>query len=102
TRGTCTVRGRSDEPAEGAIADSAARVNFLSDSYDKKAATAPAKLVVPKSAVAERNGGKVVWVLDAGRVSMRNIEVGEEFGGGYVLKTEIPSGTKVVADPPAD
>ncbi len=102
SKATVTVKIKFDEEPVGAIADSAARVNFLNKKFDQQATTAPPKLIVPASAVTERNGAKVVWVIDNGKVSLRIIEIGAEFGGGFLLTTKIPPGTKVVANPPPD
>ena len=83
------------------LPDMAARVSFLSKALDEKD-TAPAKLVVPSSAVVQRGGADVIFVYDEGDVRQTSVKVGEAVGDGKVLETQIPAGTKVILSPPAD
>jgi hypothetical protein len=57
--------------------------------------------VVPESAVTERAGGKVVFVLDGDQARMKSVTLGPKFGPGYELTDGPPSGTKVIKDPPS-
>jgi adenine/guanine phosphoribosyltransferase-like PRPP-binding protein len=61
----------------------------------------PPKTVVPASAVADRGGAKVVFVIDQGKVRMTAVELGETFGEGYVLLKGPAPGTRVVKNPDA-
>lgn len=84
------------------LPDMAARVSFLSAALDEKAIAAPAKLVVPASAVVQRNGADVIFVYDEGDVRQTSVKVGEAVGDGRALETPIPAGTKVILAPPSD
>lgn len=84
------------------LPDMAARVSFLSAALDEKSIAAPAKLVVPASAVVKRNGADVIFVYDEGDVRQTSVKVGEAVGDGKALETQIPAGTKVILSPPAD
>ncbi|MGN6105531.1 MAG: efflux RND transporter periplasmic adaptor subunit [Kofleriaceae bacterium] len=90
-----------DRPAE-VLPEMAARVSFLREALDEKSLQVPPKLVVPTRAVVQRKGAEVVFVLDDGEVRMVTVQAGAPFGDGRELLTEIPAGTKVVLDPPAD
>jgi hypothetical protein len=57
--------------------------------------------VVPASAIAERAGSKVVFVVEGDKVRMIPVQLGETFSGGFVLTQGPAASTKVVANPPA-
>lgn len=84
------------------LPEMAARVMFLSGKAEPAARDMSMKRMVPGSAVVQRGGADVVFIYDDERVRMTTVKVGAEIGGGRVLETEIPAGTKVVLDPPAD
>jgi RND family efflux transporter MFP subunit len=90
-----------DRPAE-VLPEMAARVSFLSEALDEKAAQAPPVLVVPAAAIVQRAGRDVVFVYDDEHVRMVTVKAGKPFADGRELETQIPAGTKVVLDPPAD
>jgi RND family efflux transporter MFP subunit len=89
------------DPIKDVVPDMAARVNFLSAALDENAVKEPPKLVVPKEAVTERGGQKVVFVVDGEQVRQVGIIVGGPFGNGFELKTGsgLQPGTKVVLHP---
>ncbi|HWU87599.1 MAG TPA: efflux RND transporter periplasmic adaptor subunit [Kofleriaceae bacterium] len=84
------------------LPEMAARVMFLSARPDPTLRDVSLKRVVPAGAVTQRGGADVVFIYDDERVRMTAVKVGAELGAGRVLETEIPAGTKVVLDPPAD
>ncbi|MEZ0230059.1 MAG: efflux RND transporter periplasmic adaptor subunit, partial [Planctomycetota bacterium] len=67
---------------------------------DKKAAKEPPKAVVPKSAIVDRGGSKVVFKVEDGRVMQVPVTVGPEFGTGYELRVGPPVGAILVSEPP--
>jgi hypothetical protein len=79
----------------------AARVSFLKEALDQTQLNIPAKRVVPTEAVVDRDGQKVVFVIEDSEVRMTPVEVGPPFGGGLELVSDLPPGTKVVLAPPA-
>lgn len=99
-KATVTVKVKFVDPTDGLLPDMAARVNFLGEKLDEKSMAEPPKLVVPSSAVSERNGAKVVFVIDDGRVRMRTVTLGAPIANGFELVEGPPSGTRVVKDPP--
>ncbi|MFO0564854.1 MAG: efflux RND transporter periplasmic adaptor subunit [Polyangiaceae bacterium] len=101
-KATVTVKVKFLDATEGILPDMAARVNFLGEKLDESAMKAPPKVIVPGSAVTERSGAKVVFVLDGGRVRMRAVTLGPAMGTGFELVDGPPSGTRVVKDPPKE
>lgn len=84
------------------LPEMAARVSFLEKAVSAEERKAPPKLVVPTTAIAQRDGSDVVFIVDDDRVRMTIVKVGQPFAGGRELETPLPVGTKVVLDPPAD
>jgi hypothetical protein len=78
-----------------------ARVSFLSKKIDAALLNAPPKNIVPASAVAERSGAKVVFVIDGDKVRMKSITLGDPIGGAFEVREGPAPGTRVVRDPPA-
>lgn len=101
-KATVTVKVKFTDDPEGVLPEMSARVSFLSGTIDDTAIKEPPKLVVPGSAVVDRSGAKVVFVLDGGRVRMMPVELGEPFGTGFELKRGPSAGTRVIKDPPAE
>ncbi len=101
-KATVVVKVKFTEDNTGVLPDMSARVSFLSEKLDEKLKKQPPVLVVPSSAVTERAGAKVVFVIDEGKVRMTPVDVGDAFGeAGFVLKTALDPGTKVVDSPGA-
>jgi RND family efflux transporter MFP subunit len=101
-KATVTVKVGFEGDASGVLPDMSARVTFLAKERDPNTEREKPKVVVPKSGVADRDGGKVVFVFDDGTVAMRTVEVGEEIGSGYELLDGPGVGTKIVRDPPEE
>ncbi len=101
-KATVTVKVQFSDPTEGVLPEMAARVNFLKEKIDDAKLKEQAKVVVPKSAVTERAGAKVVFVIDSGKVRMRTVKLGKEVGTGYELLEGPPDGTRLVKDPPPE
>jgi hypothetical protein len=79
-----------------------ARVSFLAEALSEEAMKEPPKRVVPESAVVDRLGAKVVFVVDQGQVKMVPIKVGGAAPGGLELLDGPAPGTRLVATPPLD
>ena len=100
-KATVTVKVAFVDPAEGVLPEMAARTSFLASALDAAAMKEPPRLVIPAEAVADRGGGKVVFVLDAGKVRMTPVTLGPALGGGFVVEAGPPAGTRLVKNPPA-
>jgi len=100
SKATVPVRVKFDERPERAMPDMAARVSFLSKKLDSASFKAPAKLVVPASAVVQRGGSDVVFIYDEGDVRMKSVKVGPADGDYRDVLSDLPEHTKVVLSPP--
>lgn len=101
-KATVTVKVKFVDDPNGVLPEMAARVNFLSEKLDEKSMNEKPKVVVPASAITERAGAKVVFVLDDGRVRMRSVVLGAPMANGFELTEGPPAGTRVVRDPPPE
>ena len=88
-----------DRPAL-AYPDMAARVSVLAKALDEEARKAPPKTIVPGAAVTERDGSKVVFVIENGKARMQKVKLGPAFGDGFELVSGPSPGTKIVKAPP--
>jgi RND family efflux transporter MFP subunit len=98
-KATVGVKVKFVDPATDVLPDMSARVSFLTEALDEAALAAKAKNVVPASAVAERGGAKVVFVLEEEAVRMRTVTLGPKLGDGYELIDGPPPGARLVARP---
>jgi RND family efflux transporter MFP subunit len=99
-KATVGVKVKFVDPPEGVLPDMSARVSFLSKAIDDAQMKEKPKTIVPASALVDRGGTKVLFVLEDGVVRMRNVTVGAELGGGFEVVDGPSSGTRVVANPP--
>ncbi len=105
TKATVRVRVALNEKDARIVPDMGVRVAFL-ESRDAAAEAAPRPaargVMVPDSAVVQRDGRSVVFVVDEGRAEMRNVESGAAQGVSRNVLSGIQSGDSVVVGPPAD
>lgn len=101
-KATVVVKVTFLDPKDGVLPDMAARVSFLTKELSAEAMKEPPKRIVPASAVTERAGGKVVFIVDQGKVKMSGVTVGNGASGGLELIDGPPPGTKVVANPSSE
>jgi HlyD family secretion protein len=102
SKATVIVKVKFVDAMDGVLPDMAARVSFLSQALDANAIKEPPKKVVPASAVTDRSGAKVVFVVDGGKLRMTTIKVGGPVGNGLELLEGPEPGAKVVSNPAAD
>jgi RND family efflux transporter MFP subunit len=100
SKATVIVRVSFVDDKQGVLPDMAARVSFLTKPLDPAELKQPPKIIVPSSAVAERGGGKVVFVVEDEVVRMVPIKLGAPFGSGFELVDGPRPGTRLVASPP--
>jgi RND family efflux transporter MFP subunit len=102
TKATVKVKVRFVDSTESVMPEMAARVSFLAKPLEESAMKEKPKIVVPAAAIVDRNGSKVVYVVDGERVKMIPISVGPPFGSGFELTGGPPAGTKIVKNPPPE
>jgi RND family efflux transporter MFP subunit len=106
SKATVKVRIGIDQKDARILPDMGVRVSFLEESADssspsKGAETTPAKgVLIPGSAITERDGKTVVFVVTSGRAHSQGVVPGQTFGD-LRLVDGIASGTSVVRSPPA-
>ena len=99
-KATVGVKVKFVDAAEGVLPDMAARVSFLSKPVEEAQLREKPKLIVPASALAERSGSRVVFVLEGDSVRMKTVKLGPAFGDGFELVAGPAPGTKVIKTPP--
>jgi RND family efflux transporter MFP subunit len=100
SKATVIVRVSFVDEKAGVIPEMAARVSFLSKPLDAEALKQPPKIIVPSGAVADRAGGKVVFVVEDDVVRMVPVKLGPPFGRGFELVDGPRPGTRLVTAPP--
>ena len=100
SKATVVVRVRFVDTPERVLPDMSARVSFLSEELDEADLNRPDQVVVPRGALAERNGQRVVFVVEDGKVRQVPVQIGDELGSGFELVDGPRPGTRVVSDPP--
>jgi multidrug efflux pump subunit AcrA (membrane-fusion protein) len=100
-KATVMVRVEFVDDMAGVLPEMSARVSFLSAELDLDAVKEPPKKIVPESAVTERAGGKVVFVIEGDQVRMMPVKLGASFAGGFEVIQGPRAGTRLVKSPPA-
>ncbi len=101
-RSKATIRVRIgiqvDDPR--LVPEMGVRVSFLQDRSDQVAESTPGVLV-PATAVQERDGVSFVYVLDGDYARARSITPGKEIGDHRLVEQGLAAGERVVLAPPA-
>lgn len=93
----------SPDEMDGVLPEMSARVSFLAKAITDAAKDEKPKKVVSSDAIAERNGVKVLFAINEGKLHSIPVRVGQSLGGGAVeLLDGPPPGTRVVAKPAND
>lgn len=101
-KATVPVKVQLTDAAENVLPEMAARVSFLAKEISAEAMKEPPKHIVPASAVVDRAGGKVIFVVDQDKVRMVPITLGPAFGSGFELTNGPAPGTKIVDSPTSE
>lgn len=99
-KATVVVKVRFADDIDGVLPEMSARVSFLTKAITDDALKQAPKRVVSTDAVAERDGRKVVFTVDGGKLHAYPVKVGGQVGSSVVeLLDGPPPGTRVVAKP---
>ena len=108
SKATVKVRIAIDQKDPRILPDMGVRVSFLEENAAsgtrgeaKGQVPAPKGVLVPGSAVVQRDGAMVVFVIDGDRAHRHAVTPGQNFGDLRLVEG-IASGTRVVTSPPAD
>lgn len=100
SKATVRVRIALQQKDPRIIPDMGVRVSFHED-QSRGAAQAPRGVLVPATAIVERDGHSVVFVVAGGRVRRRVISPGQTYGDRRLVGSGLTAGDKVVRSPPA-
>jgi RND family efflux transporter MFP subunit len=98
-KATVKVKVNFVDKFDRALPEMSARVSFLASELDAQSMKQAPKPVVPSSAIADRAGAKVVFVLEGEQVRMVPVSLGAEFGRGFELVSGPAPGTRLVSNP---
>lgn len=102
-KATVMVKVKFADDIEGVLPEMSARVSFLSKAITDDALKEAPKKVVASDAVVDRDGKKVVFTIDNGKLHAYPVKVGGAVGATAVeLLDGPPPATKVVARPAAE
>jgi RND family efflux transporter MFP subunit len=96
SKGTVKVKVAFEDPNDKILPDMSARVSFT----EKPTAGARTKthVLVPRSAVATRDGATEVWLVADGRAKLHAVRTGPENQGQIEILEGLQGGEKLVAD----
>src|SRR5207247_2369983 len=95
-KATIPVKVKFVGEAKSVLPEMSARVSFLAEALSEEAMKEPPKRVVPESAVVDRAGAKVVFVINEGQARMVPIKLGGPAPGGLELLDGPAPGTRLV------
>jgi RND family efflux transporter MFP subunit len=100
SKATVKVRIAFDQKDQRIIPEMGVRVSFLEKRADN-GATAIAGVLVPKSAIVQRDGHDVVFVIDGDHAKQTPVTTGADFNDLKQVTSGLSAGAQVVAQPPA-
>jgi len=100
-RGKATVKVRVGlrQKDPRILPDMGARVSFLEEAKPAAAAEPPKGVLVPASAIVQRDGRSQVYVIDGERVRAQSVTPGQNYADLRLVEG-LPVGTRVVRAPP--
>ena len=101
-KATVKVRIGFDQLDARILPDMSVKVAFQSEAAAGEEESGPAGVTVPKGAVREEGGRKLVWVVRGGKLEKRFVTVSQELAGGVEIAAGLSGGEMVVVDGPAD
>src|SRR5574337_1060420 len=101
-KATIKVRVALEKKDARVVPDMGARVSFL-EAQPKAAASVPQGVLVPATAIAQRDGRSVVFVLDGQQVRQRAVNPAmQAYGELRLLPAAVKPGERMVLSPPAE
>ncbi len=98
-KASALVKVKFKDTLEGVLPEMSARVSLLQKEIEEAKLKEAPKRVVSQEAITDRNGGKVVFIVDGGKLRMQTVRVGAAVGSSVELLDGPPPGTKVVVRP---
>jgi HlyD family secretion protein len=101
-KASVVVKVKFKDTLDGVLPDMSARVSFLREELAEASLKARPKKVVAADAVTERNGGKLVYVVEEGKLRAVKVSLGPPVGSSVELLEGPAVGARVVRNPTAD
>jgi HlyD family secretion protein len=101
-KASVVVKVKFKDTLEGVLPDMSARVSFLREELAEDSLQAKPKKVVAADAITERDGGKLVFVVEDGTLRAVKVRVGPPVGGSVELLEGPAVGARVVRNPTAE
>ncbi|MBC8133088.1 MAG: efflux RND transporter periplasmic adaptor subunit [Deltaproteobacteria bacterium] len=101
-KATVVVKVKFKDSLDGVLPDMSARVSFLREELKEEALKQASKKVVAADAVVDRDGAKVVFVFEEGKLRMTKVATGAAVGGSIELLDGPSVGARVVRTPSSD
>jgi RND family efflux transporter MFP subunit len=98
-KATVVVKVKFLDRPDGVLPDMAARISFLRQALSDDGRRASPTKLVAATAIAQRAGKPVVFVLDGDRVRAAEVAVGPAHGASVELVRGPPAGSTVIASP---
>ncbi len=98
-KATVVAKVKFKDSMEGILPDMSARVSFLTEEIKAETLQEKPKKVVPSDAVTERDGAKVLFAIDDGKLRQVKVSLGPAIGSSLELLDGPSPGTKVVNRP---
>ena len=100
-KATVLTKVRFNRLDDSILPEMSAKVVFLSPNAVRHAPEEPARLTVPTDAIVERDGRKVVFMIDDGVVHTAEITTGGQLGSSTIITAGLARGQRVVVRPDA-
>jgi RND family efflux transporter MFP subunit len=101
SKATVRVRIALKEKDARLVPDMGVRVSFYEDQPQDATPTPPKGVLVPASAIVQRDGQSVVYVVDDERAQRRSVTPGQSYGDLRLVASGLKSGARVIRNPPA-
>jgi HlyD family secretion protein len=101
-KATVIVKVKFKDTLDGVLPDMSARVSFLREELAEDSLQAKPKKVVAADTITERDGGKLVYVVEDGTLRAVKVRVGPPVGGSVELLEGPAVGARVVRNPTAE
>ena len=98
-KATVLTKVQFDDRDDRVLPEMSAKVIFLNKELEKTTENSTPKISVPASAVATRDGKKIVFLLNGDKVTEAPVVVGEVMGSSIEIKQGVSIGDKVVLHP---
>lgn len=98
-KATVVVKVKFKDTTDGVLPDMSARVSFLSEEIEEHSLQEKPKKIVAADAIAERNGAKVLFVIEEGKLHIAKVSVGQTLGNSVELLDGPAPGARVVSKP---